>query len=117
MKKKSHHVHVLVDAYMNHTDENIYPRATEFIPERWSSSPHLVKEPKATAPFSIGPYNCIGKPLAMMNVRVTLARIIMRYDLHFAPDRGDPMTRFEEGMSDHFTLQPGPLYLRLERRS
>ena len=52
----------------------------------------------------------------MMNVRVTLARIIMRYDLRFAPDRGDVMTRFEEGMSDHFTLQPGPLYLRLERR-
>ncbi|KAI0448687.1 cytochrome P450 [Xylaria acuta] len=61
-------------------DERIYPRATEFIPERWSSSPYLVKDKKATAPFSIGPYNCIGKPLAMMNVRVTPARIIMRYD-------------------------------------
>ncbi|KAI4096095.1 MAG: hypothetical protein LQ339_007059 [Xanthoria mediterranea] len=107
---------VMAPQYVIGRDENIYARATEFIPERWSSSPHLVKEQKATAPFSIGPYNCIGKPLAMMNVRVTLARIIMRYDLRFAPDRGDPMTRFEEGMSDHFTLQPGPLYLRLERR-
>lgn len=98
------------------TDESIYPRANEFIPERWYSSPHLVKDKKATAPFSIGPYNCIGKPLAMMNLRVTLARIIMRYEFSFAPDRINPIAEFEEGMSDHFTLQTGPLYLRLEKR-
>lgn len=52
----------------------------------------------------------------MMNIRVTLVRIIMRYELSFAPDRVNPMAEFEEGMSDHFTLQPGPLYLRLEKR-
>lgn len=51
-----------------------------------------------------------------MNVRVTLARIIMRYDLRFAPDRVNPIAEFEEAMSDHFTLEPGPLYLRLETR-
>ncbi|KAL9025019.1 MAG: hypothetical protein Q9196_006084 [Gyalolechia fulgens] len=108
---------VMAPQYVIGRDESIYPRATEFIPERWYSSPDLVKDRKATAPFSMGPYNCIGRPLAMMNVRVTLARIIMRYDLRFAPDRIDPMAEFEEGMSDHFTLQPGPLYLRLEKRS
>ncbi|KAL8919479.1 MAG: hypothetical protein Q9208_006764 [Pyrenodesmia sp. 3 TL-2023] len=107
---------VMAPQYVIGRDESIYPRATEFIPERWYSSPHLVKDRKATAPFSMGPYNCIGKPLAMMNVRVTLARIVMRYDLSFAPDRINPMAEFEEGMSDHFTLQPGPLHLRLEKR-
>ncbi|KAL8663549.1 MAG: hypothetical protein Q9202_003737 [Teloschistes flavicans] len=108
---------VMAPQYVIGRDESIYPRATEFIPERWYSSPHLVMDRKATAPFSMGPYNCIGKPLAMMNIRVTLVRIIMRYELSFAPDRINPMAEFEEGMSDHFTLQPGPLYLRLEKRS
>lgn len=89
----------------------------EFIPERWFSSPELIKHERATAPFSLGPYNCIGKPLAMMNVRVTLARIILRYDLRFAPDCVNPQVEFEENMRDHFTLEPGPLYLRLEKRS
>ncbi|KXX75266.1 Tryprostatin B 6-hydroxylase [Madurella mycetomatis] len=107
---------VMAPQYVIGRDESIFPRATEFIPERWYSAPHLVKDKKATAPFSIGPYNCIGKPLAMMNVRVTLARIVMRYHLSFAPDRINPMAEFEEGMKDHFTLQPGPLYLRLEKR-
>ncbi|EAW11613.1 uncharacterized protein ACLA_093120 [Aspergillus clavatus NRRL 1] len=30
------------------------------------SSPHLVNDKKAAAPFSIGPHNCIEKPLRMM---------------------------------------------------
>lgn len=51
-----------------------------------------------------------------MNIRMTLAQIIIRYDLSFAQDRVDPIAEFEDGMSDHFTLQTGPLYLRLERR-
>ncbi|KAL4888152.1 cytochrome P450 monooxygenase [Aspergillus ambiguus] len=107
---------VIAPQYVIGRDEKIYPRATEFIPERWYSAPGLVTDKKATAPFSIGPYNCIGKPLAMMNIRITLARIILRYDLSFAPDRANPIADFEENMSDHFTLQPGPLYLRLEKR-
>jgi tryprostatin B 6-hydroxylase len=76
----------------------------------------LVKDKDATAPFSLGPWNCIGKPLAMANVRVTLATIIMRYDLSFAPGRTDPIADFEEGMHEHFSLQPGPLQLCLEKR-
>ncbi|KAJ3499205.1 hypothetical protein NLG97_g510 [Lecanicillium saksenae] len=107
---------VMAPQYVIGRDEKIYPRASEFIPERWYSSPDLVTDKKATAPFSIGPYNCIGKPLAMMNIRITLARIIMRYNLTFDPDRADPQAEFVDGMSDHFTLQPGPLYLRLEKR-
>ncbi|OAA70480.1 Cytochrome P450 [Cordyceps fumosorosea ARSEF 2679] len=98
-----------------HENESIYPRASEFIPERWYSSPELVRDNKATVPFSIGPYDCIGKPLSMMNIRVTLARILKRYDLSYAPDRADPQAEFVD-MSDHFTLQAGPLYLRLEGR-
>lgn len=98
------------------SDDKIYPRASEFIPERWYSSPELITDKKATAPFSIGPYNCIGKPLAMMNIRITLARIVMRYNLTFSTDHVDPQSQFVNGMSDHFTLQPGPLYLRLEKR-
>jgi cytochrome P450 len=34
--------------------EKIYPRAKEFIPERWYSSPNLVPHKEAWAPFSLG---------------------------------------------------------------
>ncbi|KAI3391686.1 hypothetical protein diail_6965 [Diaporthe ilicicola] len=107
---------VIAPQYVIGRDETIYPRASEFIPERWYSLPDLIKDKKATAPFSIGPYNCIGKPLAMMNIRVTLARIVVRYDFSFDPDRINARAEFKDNMKDCFTLQPGPLYLRLEKR-
>lgn len=60
--------------------------------------------------------NCVGKQLAMSNVRVTLATIVMRYDLSFAPGRANPAIDFVEGMCEHFSLQPGPLFLHMEKR-
>ena len=35
-------------------EEEIYTRATEFIPERWYLYPEMIKEKSAWAPFSIG---------------------------------------------------------------
>lgn len=98
------------------TDERIFPRANEMIPERWYSRPELVLDKNATAPFSLGPMNCVGKQLAMANVRVTIARLVMRYNLSFAPSSSDPAIDFEKGMHEHFSMQPGPLNLCLERR-
>jgi tryprostatin B 6-hydroxylase len=77
----------------------------------------LIKYPNATAPFSLGPFNCIGRPFAITNVRLTIATIVMRYNLSFAPGATDPIADFEDGMHEHFSLQPGPLFLRMERRS
>lgn len=98
------------------TDERVFPRANEFIPERWYSRPELVIDRDATAPFSLGPMNCVGKQLAMANVRVTIATLVMRYNLSFAPTRTDPASDFEKGMHEHFSMQPGPLFLCLEKR-
>ncbi|OQE20932.1 hypothetical protein PENFLA_c015G00636 [Penicillium flavigenum] len=98
-------------------DGNIFPRPNEFIPERWYSQPELVKDKNATAPFSLGPMNCVGKQLAMVNIRVTVARIVMHYNLSFAPSRTDPATAFEEGLYEHFSMQAGPLSLCLEKRN
>lgn len=36
------------------TDEAIYEKADDFIPERWYSRPELVKEKSAFAPFLAG---------------------------------------------------------------
>ncbi|KAE8376666.1 cytochrome P450 [Aspergillus bertholletiae] len=108
---------LIAPQYVIGRDERIFPRANEFIPERWYSLPQLVKDPNATAPFSLGPMNCVGKQLAMANVRVTLATLVMRYNLSFAPTRTDPAIVFEKGMHEHFSMQPGPLFLCLEERN
>ena len=37
-----------------HTDERYFERASEFLPERWTTAPELVKDKRAFAPFTIG---------------------------------------------------------------
>ena len=39
------------------TEEEIYTRAYEFIPERWYLYPEMIKEKSAWAPFSTGTSN------------------------------------------------------------
>ncbi|PHH78380.1 hypothetical protein CDD82_3073 [Ophiocordyceps australis] len=107
---------IQIPQYVLGRDENLFPRATEFIPERWFSSPHLIKDKTAFMPFAGGPYNCAGQQLAMVNLRVTISQIIMRYEMIFAPDRDDPIAEFEQGLSEYFILQPSPLYLRFSKR-
>ncbi|KAK4225971.1 hypothetical protein QBC38DRAFT_249076 [Podospora fimiseda] len=95
-------------------DERNYVDAEKFIPERWYSKPELVKNPRAFVPFTIGPYNCIGKPLALMNIRSVISKLVCNFDISFAP--GEDGSKVETEAVDHFVLGLGPLKLVLKQR-
>lgn len=97
-----------------HTDPTCFVQPEEFIPERWYSRPELIKDLSGFAPFSIGPYNCIGRPLALLNLRATISRIVVDYDVKVA--EGVRLEDFEEGLTEHFTLNPPVLKLCLTKR-
>jgi tryprostatin B 6-hydroxylase len=61
--------------------------------------------------------NCVGKRLALVNIRVTVAMIVMRYNISFPPTQADPEANFEKGLYEHFALQSGPLFLCFEKRN
>ena len=90
-------------------DETIYPRPLEFIPERWYSKPELILHKDAFQPFSSGPFGCIGKNLALMEIRTLASRMIMKFDVAFAP--GEDGTRLLMETTEHFTLGLGPMDL------
>jgi cytochrome P450 len=95
-------------------DEEIYANAKMFIPERWYSKPELVKEKSAFSPFATGPYGCIGKPLALMQIRTIVAKIIMAFNVRFAD--GEDGVNLLEKSRDHFTLGLADLNLVFEKR-
>jgi cytochrome P450 len=95
-------------------DEEIYANAKSFIPERWYTKPELVKEKSVFSPFASGPYGCIGKPLALMQIRTIVAKIIMAFDVRFA-DGEDGMALMLKSR-DHFTLGLADLNLVFEKR-
>ena len=60
-----------------------------FIPERWLreagvSEEQLRLQYEAYNPFSIGPRSCPGRQLAIMEVSLTLARVLWRMDFRLA---------------------------------
>jgi len=94
--------------------ESCFARANEFIPERWTTKPWMVKDKHGYSPFSAGRYNCVGQRLAMMNVSHLVALLVSKYNIQFAP--GDDGSRTIRDMRDNFTMNPGQLDLVFELR-
>lgn len=49
-----------------------------------------------------GPYGCVGKQLALMEIRGVTSRILQKYDISLAP--GQTKEAFFDGLVDGFTL-------------
>lgn len=79
-----------------------------FIPER-----HLVKRhPVAYMPFGIGPRNCVGLRLALLEMKISLGRILLSYNITAG-------NRFTEGMTrqEAFIITPNAINIRLSKRN
>ncbi|CZR59340.1 related to pisatin demethylase cytochrome P450 [Phialocephala subalpina] len=95
--------------------ESCFEKANEFIPERWTIKPEMVKNRHGYSPWSIGRYSCVGQRLAMRNISYIIALLISKYDIEFAPY--DDGTRVIRDMQDNFTANPGQLDLIFKLRS
>jgi cytochrome P450 len=64
-----------------------------YIPERWlDNNPQFASDNReALQPFSIGPRNCIGKNLALVEMRLILARFLWNFDIELADSSKDWM--------------------------
>lgn len=97
--------------------EKYFKHANEFHPERW-----LPKEQRprdflndnlaASQPFSVGPTNCMGKPLAWAEMRLILARLFWYFEVEAVPDK--PFVWEKQKMV--MTVEKDPLWLKLRPR-
>ena len=100
--------------YVINRSEAAYADPGEFVPERWTSRPEMVRNRDSFQPFLQGVYGCIGRPMAMLNLRTTVARLLLEFDVEFAP--GETGWDLEQNAWEHFTLAPGQLHLRFTKR-
>ncbi|KAI1424198.1 vera protein [Xylaria sp. FL1777] len=71
---------------------NYWVRPDEFLPERWivpEGHPLHPVNNNAWAPFSIGPRNCIGMELALVELRIVSVLTARRFDIEEAWDKWD----------------------------
>ncbi|KAF2835773.1 cytochrome P450, partial [Patellaria atrata CBS 101060] len=70
---------IKVPSYTIFRDERYFARLDEWIPERWTTQTDLVKNRLAFLPFSIGPYNCVGRPLELAEISLVMAHLVHNF--------------------------------------
>ncbi|KAF7876990.1 uncharacterized protein EAF02_008210 [Botrytis sinoallii] len=98
------------------TDERYFPQGKSFIPERWTRErPELVRDSRAYTPFGYGVHSCVGKTLALHELRLVIARIVRTFDIQFSTSHDDVL--FEREWKDYMVVEVGNLWVRfLPRR-
>jgi cytochrome P450 len=67
-------------------NKDVFPDPTAYKPERWlTTEEKLTQMRRHFMPFMIGPRACIGRALALMEIRVTIAELVRHFDFE-VPD-------------------------------
>lgn len=103
-------VEVLMHHRAIHTNPRFWPRAEEFLPERWLAEPGDELYPSNTAafrPFEHGPRNCIGQLLVMNEIRTVMALTARVFAIRPAYEESDAKKASEEGWATAFAKRMG----------
>ncbi|KIJ29724.1 hypothetical protein M422DRAFT_54062 [Sphaerobolus stellatus SS14] len=93
-----------------------FVKPDQFIPERWLSDhngngkfePHNTE---AFIPFSYGPGVCIGKPVALHNMKLLIAKLLLSFDLEFPNDFD--IAKFDASWKEHNLWLHDPLMVQV----
>ncbi|KAK0459244.1 cytochrome P450 [Desarmillaria tabescens] len=97
------------------SEDNFYPEPFAFLPQRWlpdglGEGSRLNKGAMMT--FSHGPFGCIGKQLAHLEMRLVLSKILLRHTLELPPEFV-PDKFLESVQNRRVTTFPYPLLVTL----
>lgn len=103
---------VQIPPYIVQRSSEYFPEDPEcFRPERWLED--KVNQ-QAFIPFSWGAANCAGKHFAMVEMRMTIATLVQKFDMKFAP--GYDPTEWEANLADRFILNKEKLPVTITSR-
>ncbi|OJJ75754.1 hypothetical protein ASPBRDRAFT_118283 [Aspergillus brasiliensis CBS 101740] len=83
-----------------HLNPRVWPRAREFLPERWlvDAGHELYPDPAAYRPFEQGPRNCIGQTLVYNEMRTVLVMTARTFEIRPAYDEWDALQATQKGL-------------------
>lgn len=111
--------------YALHHNPHNFPEPFKYKPERWLAEEvgqnAVDRAARAYTAFSIGPRNCVGKSLALREITLALAAILVEYDFRIAPgkegDVGEGKGKFKDQYQTFWaftSLKDGP-YLEFKK--
>ena len=109
------HTQVYVPPYSLHRDARYFPNPNAFVPERWlDGADNPDQRLDAFIPFSYGPSNCVGRPLARKEMLMLVSLLTQRFQFAFSD--GFDVDGWPETLHDHFVTTRGALMLTVSRR-
>ena len=92
-------------------DPRNFSNPDDFMPTRWipNEKGEETCNHAAWIPFSYGPRSCIGKPLALIELRLVIARFVYRFDAELVENK-------EPYYQDAFVARRGALPIKIRRR-
>lgn len=86
-----------------------FKRSSEFVPDRWLGKSDMILDRRAFTPWANGKWACLGKPIALFELRYMIALLVCKYSISFPA--GDDGSQVERGYKDQVTAFPGRLDL------
>ncbi|KAF3908109.1 hypothetical protein ABW21_db0207494 [Orbilia brochopaga] len=115
-----------VPVYVTHHNPEYFPDPHVFNPDRWDEkavgAEAVAAARSASLPFQTGARSCIGRPLAMMELMLTLARTVYKYDIRVEEGKQQiGETEIVQGMKefstwDQFTAKTVGPFIQFKRR-
>jgi thromboxane-A synthase len=102
---------IAVDMYTLHFDPDLWGPVDPhtFYPERFATKRH----PMAWIPFGAGPRNCVGMRFALIELKMTLVRLLKTYSIVSC---GDETHKAFKELKEAVVIAPKEVIVRLERR-
>ncbi|XP_015747797.1 PREDICTED: cytochrome P450 3A41-like [Acropora digitifera] len=77
---------VNIPTYALHRDPDLWDNPLEFNPDNFSPEAKEKRDPFAFLPFGVGPRQCIGMRLAMLEIKIGLLQVMQRFKFERAPE-------------------------------
>ncbi|KAI5815911.1 cytochrome P450 [Pyronema omphalodes] len=104
-------INVSVPTQLIHRDPRYWKKPNDYWPERWIEG--VGDGFKVFMPFTVGSYACTGRPLAWLEMRMTIAKILLRFDV----EQSGSLDDWEARIDDYFGAQVPSLNLKITERT
>ena len=82
---------VIVPVYFLHRNPEAWPDPEKFDPERFRSPAKDTRHPYQFMPFGTGPRSCIGMRVALMEIKIVLVKVLLKYKFLPSPETQIPL--------------------------
>ncbi|XP_013383811.1 cytochrome P450 3A4-like [Lingula anatina] len=104
---------VIIPIYAIHMDPEKYPDPEKFDPERFTPEAKAKRNPYWYMPFGMGPRNCIGMRLALLEMKIILVKVLQNFTLKTCAETQIPLV-----LSTSKPMKPEkPIVLKVEGRN